>query len=167
MKWIWRKIMAFGDIFKDDNNINEKNVIGFMSFAVMTVFAVVDLTTGYFGKDLVINEFIYNSFVWITLGCFGIAGIEKFAKKVIQAESLTTMNIAEEKMILLKSTPMMAGLGLTSVCTFIGTYLMNLTMGNSEQYMAVLLVLVLDGFFGIIAGMQKRGVQNLQSSQSC
>jgi hypothetical protein len=52
-----------------------------MSFAVMTIFAVVDLTTGYFGKDLVINEFIYNSFVWITLGCFGIAGIEKFAKK--------------------------------------------------------------------------------------
>ena len=74
MKWIWRKIMAFGNIFKDDNNI------GFMSFAVMTVFAIVDLTTGYFGKDLVINEFIYNSFVWITLGCFGIAGIEKFAK---------------------------------------------------------------------------------------
>ena len=80
MKWIWRKIMAFGNIFKDNNDINEKNVIGFMSFAVMTIFAIVDLTTGYFGKDLVINEFIYNSFVWITLGCFGIAGIEKFAK---------------------------------------------------------------------------------------
>ena len=73
--------MAFKNIFKDDNNINEKNVIGFMSFAVMTIFAVVDLTTGYFGKDLVINEFIYNSFVIITLGCFGIAGLEKFAKK--------------------------------------------------------------------------------------
>ncbi len=26
MKWIWRKIMAFGDIFKDDNDINEKNL---------------------------------------------------------------------------------------------------------------------------------------------
>jgi len=73
--------MAFKDIFKDDNNVNEKNVIGFMSFAVMVVFATVDLATGYFGKDLVINEFIYNSFVFITLGCFGIAGLEKFAKK--------------------------------------------------------------------------------------
>ena len=31
-------------------------------------------------KDLVINEFIYNSFVFVTLGCFGIAGLEKFAK---------------------------------------------------------------------------------------
>jgi len=73
--------MAFKDIFKDDNNVNEKNVIGFMAFAVMVVFAVVDLITGYFGKDLVIQEFIYNSFVFITLGSFGIAGLEKFAKK--------------------------------------------------------------------------------------
>lgn len=81
VKTIWRDLMSFKNIFKDDNNVNEKNVIGFMSFAVMTIFAIVDLTTGYFGKDLVINEFIYNSFVIVTLGCFGIAGIEKFAKK--------------------------------------------------------------------------------------
>ena len=33
------------------------------------------------GKDLVINEFVYDSFVWVVLGCFGIAGVEKFAKK--------------------------------------------------------------------------------------
>ena len=71
------KFMAFKNIFKEDNDINEKSVIGFMSFAVMTLFAIVDLTTGYFGKDLVINEFIYESFLVITLGCFGIAGLEK------------------------------------------------------------------------------------------
>ena len=55
MKWIWRKIMAFRDIFKDDNDINEKNVIGFLSFAVMVLFAACDLITGYFGKDLVVQ----------------------------------------------------------------------------------------------------------------
>jgi hypothetical protein len=81
MKTIWRKIMAFKDIFKDDNDVNEKNVIGFLSFAVMVIFAAADLITGYLGKDLVVQEFIYNSFVFITLGCFGIAGLEKFAKK--------------------------------------------------------------------------------------
>ena len=32
-------------------------------------------------EDLVINEFVYDSFVWVVLGCFGIAGIEKFSKK--------------------------------------------------------------------------------------
>jgi hypothetical protein len=73
--------MAFKDIFKDDNDMNEKNVIGFLSFAVMVIFALADLVTGYFGKDLVVQEFIYNSFVIITLGSFGIAGLEKFAKK--------------------------------------------------------------------------------------
>jgi hypothetical protein len=73
--------MAFKDMFKDDNDVNEKNVIGFLSFAVMVIFAAADLITGYLGKDLVVQGFIYNSFVIITLGCFGIAGIEKFAKK--------------------------------------------------------------------------------------
>ena len=70
--------MGFIQIFKDENDYNEKTIIGFMSFAVMVIFAVVDLVTGYVGKDLVINESIYNSFVIITLGSFGIAGLEKF-----------------------------------------------------------------------------------------
>jgi len=69
--------MAFKDIFNDKNDINEKTVVGFASFAIMTIFALVDLTTGYFGKDLVINEFIYDSFLFITLGSFGIAEVGK------------------------------------------------------------------------------------------
>ena len=73
------------------------------------------------------------------------------------------MEIAEEKMILLKNSYLMAGLGLSSVCAFIGTYLMNLTMGNSEQYMAVLLVLLLDGIFGIIAGMKREGFKTYKA----
>jgi hypothetical protein len=77
-----QKWMAFRDIFKDENDINEKSVVGFLSFAVMVVFAVVDLATGYLGKDLVINEFIYDSFLYITLGSFGIAEAGKiFGKK--------------------------------------------------------------------------------------
>jgi len=72
--------MAFKDIFKDKNDINEKSVVGFASFAIMVIFALTDLATGYFGEDLVINETIYNSFVFVTLGSFGIAGLEKFAK---------------------------------------------------------------------------------------
>jgi hypothetical protein len=73
--------MAFKDMFKDKNDINEKSVIGFMSFALMVLFALADLITGYLGKDLVVQEFIYNSFLIITLGCFGIAGIEKVFSK--------------------------------------------------------------------------------------
>jgi hypothetical protein len=76
-----QKWMAFKDIFKDSNDINEKTVVGFASFAIMTIFAVVDLVTGYFGKDLVINEFIYDSFLFITLGSFGIAELGSIFKK--------------------------------------------------------------------------------------
>jgi|TARA_B110000459_G_scaffold150383_1_gene163958 hypothetical protein len=68
-----QKWMSFRDIFKDSNDINEKTVVGFASFVIMVIFAIVDLVTGYFGKDLVINEFIYDSFLFITLGSFGIA----------------------------------------------------------------------------------------------
>ena len=82
VKYLKHKWMAFRDIFKDKNDINEKSVIGFMSFAVMVLFALADLITGYLGNDLVVQEFIYNSFLIITLGCFGIAGIEKiFSQK--------------------------------------------------------------------------------------
>lgn len=81
VKYIKKKIMAFKDIFKDDNTINEKNVVGFASFAVMGIFATADIVTGFFGKDLVIQEFIYNSFVIITLGSFGIDGITKIFDK--------------------------------------------------------------------------------------
>jgi hypothetical protein len=69
--------MAFKDIFKDDNGFNEKTIIGFMSFAVMTMYSITDLITGYMGMELPINDFVYNSFLYITLGCFGIAGVEK------------------------------------------------------------------------------------------
>lgn len=73
--------MSFKDIFKEDNSYNEKTIIGFLSFAVMVIVMTADVVSGMLGKDLVINEFTYNSFVFITLGSFGIAGLEKFAKK--------------------------------------------------------------------------------------
>ena len=48
------------EVFKDENDYNEKSIIGFSSFAVMTLFAVVDLATGIWGQDLVINDMVYN-----------------------------------------------------------------------------------------------------------
>jgi len=55
MKTIGKKLRCFYSIFKNDNDWNEKSIVGFMAFAVMVLFAVVDLVTGYFGKDLVIQ----------------------------------------------------------------------------------------------------------------
>jgi len=65
--------MAFKDMFKDDNDINEKSVVGFAAFAMMVIFALVDIITGIYGKELHVQEYIYNSFVIVALGSFGIA----------------------------------------------------------------------------------------------
>ena len=43
------------NIFKDDNNWNEKAIIGFIAFTIMCLIMVADLLTGWVGKDLVIN----------------------------------------------------------------------------------------------------------------
>jgi hypothetical protein len=77
------------ELFNDDNKINEKSVVGFAAFSVMVLAMVFDLVTGYFGKDLIINEFIYNSFLVICLGSFGIGSVDKFinSKKPILEEA--------------------------------------------------------------------------------
>ena len=75
------------ELFKDKNTINEKNIIGFISFGIMVLFAIIDLATGILymgyvgGGQLEINDTIYNSFVMVTLGCFGISAFEKVKNK--------------------------------------------------------------------------------------
>ena len=68
-------------IFKDNNDWNEKAIIGFIAFLVMVVVLLADVISGWAGKDLVINEFVYDSFLVLVLGCFGIAGLEKVFNK--------------------------------------------------------------------------------------
>ena len=63
----------FIDLFLDHNDLNEKAIIGFISFFLMTVFGVCDLITAFMGQDLVISDTIYTSFVVVTLGAFGIS----------------------------------------------------------------------------------------------
>ena len=73
--------MSWVEIFKNDNTYNEKTILGACSFAVMVAVMLADVITGWVGKDLVINATVYNSFVIITLGSFGIAGAEKIFEK--------------------------------------------------------------------------------------
>jgi len=63
----------FMDLFLDDNDINEKAIIGFISFGLMTIFGLCDLVTAFMGQDLVISDTIYTSFVVVILGAFGIS----------------------------------------------------------------------------------------------
>jgi len=72
----------FSDLFNDSNSINEKAIIGFISFIIMIIFAIVDIITGTMHKELVINEFIYDSFKILTIACFGIASVDKWINKI-------------------------------------------------------------------------------------
>ena len=72
------KASFFKRMFMDDNDINEKSIVGFGSFIMMVLCLGVDLVTGYMGRPLLINEFIFDGFLWITLGAFGIASVDKY-----------------------------------------------------------------------------------------
>tara|TARA_B100000073_G_scaffold312742_1_gene286731 strand:+ start:317 stop:781 length:465 start_codon:yes stop_codon:yes gene_type:complete len=61
------------DIFLDDNDVNEKAIVGFISFSMMVAFGIFDLITAMDGVPLEISDTIYTSFVVVTLGCFGIS----------------------------------------------------------------------------------------------
>lgn len=68
-------------LFNDSNTINEKSVIGFLAFLMMAIFAIANIITGSLGKEFLVQEFIFNSFLWLTLGCFGIASVDKWINK--------------------------------------------------------------------------------------
>jgi uncharacterized membrane protein YiaA len=69
------------ELFDDNNSINEKAVVGFVAFLMLVLSLLVDLVTGYFGAPLVLNEFIFDGFMVIVLGSFGIASVDKFLNK--------------------------------------------------------------------------------------
>lgn len=43
--------------------------------------------------------------------------------------------------------------------SFLCSYFLELYMGNAEQYLALIAVVFIDGFFGIIAGIKREGFQ--------
>jgi hypothetical protein len=69
------------ELFDDNNSINEKAVVGFIAFFMLVIALGVDLITGYFGNPLVLNEFIFDGFMVIVLGSFGIASVDKWMNK--------------------------------------------------------------------------------------
>jgi ABC-type uncharacterized transport system permease subunit len=88
----------FKELFKDNNDINEKSVVGFLSFAMMVIALFVDLVTGYMGKELLINEYIFNGFLVITLGSFGIASVDKYINRKAEHDKAKLDAESEEEL---------------------------------------------------------------------
>ena len=55
--------------------------------------------------------------------------------------------------------PLLAITSLTAGITFMCSYFMELTMANSDQYLAIVGVMFLDGIFGMIAGTKREDFQ--------
>ena len=51
----------------------------------------------------------------------------------------------------------------STVLAFICTYFFNLAMANSEQYLALVGVVMTDGFFGVIAGTKREGFKTYKA----
>ena len=62
----------FRELISDDNNINEQAFVGVISFFAMVFVLLVDVVTGILSKELIIKEFIFDGFMLMTLGAFGI-----------------------------------------------------------------------------------------------
>ena len=69
----------------------------------------------------------------------------------------------DTQMDLLKSTWINMVMAFATACTFVGTYFMNLTANNTEQYLAVVAVVLLDGFFGLWAGVIREGFKTYKA----
>jgi len=66
------------------------------------------------------------------------------------------MKIGLNKM---KTTPLTICAFATTTMTFLGTYFLELTLSNAEQYLALISVIFIDGFFGIASGIKREGFQ--------
>ena len=54
-------------------------------------------------------------------------------------------------------------LAATTTMSFLMSYFMELTLGNAEQFLGVACVVLLDGFFGIIAGIKREGFKTYKA----
>jgi hypothetical protein len=83
----------FRELISDDNKINEQAFVGVVAFFAMAFILIVDVVTGIWGKELIIKEFIFDGFMIITLGAFGITtagrimSLKKKANKTSQEEN--------------------------------------------------------------------------------
>jgi uncharacterized membrane protein len=63
----------------------------------------------------------------------------------------------------MKSTLSILLLSFTTSFTFVCSYFGGLAIDNNEQYLAVVAVAFMDGFFGIIAGTKKEGFKTYKA----
>jgi len=54
-------------------------------------------------------------------------------------------------------------LSVSTVTAFLCSYFLQLTMDNAEQYLAIIALVFVDGFFGVIAGIKREGFKTYKA----
>lgn len=63
-------------MFSDKSDVNQKAVLGFVSFLLMAIYALTDVVTGAFGIAFVIEPIVFNGLMYTALTMCGITGVE-------------------------------------------------------------------------------------------
>ena len=71
----------FRDLFSDSNEINENTFVGVMSFFAMIIILIMDIISSFLNKPTVVKEFIFDGFLYLTLGAFGWTVAGRIFKK--------------------------------------------------------------------------------------
>lgn len=90
----WYKVLImfkkfFKQLISDNNHINEQTFVGVLSFFAMILVLLVNAITGIMGKEFVVKEFIFDGFLTLTLGTFGITTAGRIWTSKKQNEDLT------------------------------------------------------------------------------
>jgi cytochrome b len=86
----------FRELISDNNNINEQAFVGVISFFAMVFVLLIDVVTGILSKELVIKEFIFDGFMILTLGAFGITTAGRIMSLKKKAEEKEKSSNEEE-----------------------------------------------------------------------
>jgi hypothetical protein len=63
-------------MFSDKSDVNQKAVLGFVSFVLMALYALTDIVTGAVGVAFVIEPIVFNGLMYTALTMCGITGVE-------------------------------------------------------------------------------------------
>mgnify|MGYP005992574879 FL=1 len=59
----------------------------------------------------------------------------------------------------MKTNTLFLAAAVSTTMSFICSYFLELYMGNAEQYLALIAIVFIDGFFGIASGIKREGFQ--------
>ena len=92
-------------LLNDNNHFNEKIFVGLLSFILIAATMITDLITGYMGKPLIINEFVFNGVLILCLGSLGISSVDKFTNTKNPINNTTTDDVKDEPDEVTKDEP--------------------------------------------------------------